>query len=162
LPKVHRSFILCFLLASGVCMAPPATSQTRSSPAPADAQSASLRIVVSGLRNAKGRVVVWLWNKPDGFARDNDKAFRMVSIDAATAVDGRVTAQWSIPSGVYAATTLHDENSNGKLDMNFLGIPTEGFGVSNNVMTMGPPAFHDAQFAVPAAASNIAIKVRYF
>jgi len=34
--------------------------------------------------------------------------------------------------GKYAVSVFHDENSNGKLDTNFLGIPREGVGASNN------------------------------
>ena len=40
-----------------------------------------------------------------------------------------------IPPGTYAIAVFHDENANGKLDKNFLGIPCEGYGASNNVRT---------------------------
>ncbi len=42
----------------------------------------------------------------------------------------------------YAIRYFHDENKNYKLDLNWIGIPTEGYGFSNNVLgTIGPPEF---------------------
>ena len=35
--------------------------------------------------------------------------------------------------GDYVALTFHDKNRNGKLDSNFLGVPVEPFGFSNDV-----------------------------
>jgi len=34
--------------------------------------------------------------------------------------------------GVYAVSVFHDENENQKLDKDFVGIPKEGYGASNN------------------------------
>jgi uncharacterized protein (DUF2141 family) len=60
-----------------------------------------------------------------------------------------------IPPGVYAVAVFHDENANGKLDKNFLGIPREGYGASNNVRPkMSAPAFKDAAFTVKAGATT--------
>jgi uncharacterized protein (DUF2141 family) len=44
---------------------------------------------------------------------------------------------------------FHDENGNGKLDTNFLGIPREGVGVSNNKLRkLGPPTWEDSKFGL--------------
>ena len=44
---------------------------------------------------------------------------------------------------------VHDENENNKLDTNFLGIPKESFGCSNNAKGfMGPPKWEDAKFEI--------------
>jgi uncharacterized protein (DUF2141 family) len=49
--------------------------------------------------------------------------------------------------GSYAIRVFHDQNSNGKLDTNLIGIPKERFGFSNNVMgQFGPPAFEEQLF----------------
>ncbi len=37
-----------------------------------------------------------------------------------------------IPPGRYALAVIHDENMNGKLDANWLGVPKEGYGFSND------------------------------
>ncbi len=49
--------------------------------------------------------------------------------------------------GTYAIAAFHDENDNGELDAGLLGIPTEGYGFSNDApSTMGPASFEDAAF----------------
>jgi uncharacterized protein (DUF2141 family) len=54
---------------------------------------------------------------------------------------------------------MHDANDNGKLDRNFMGIPSEGYGFSNNAGEFGPASFADAAFDV-AADTNLTIHVR--
>ncbi|RMG81974.1 MAG: DUF2141 domain-containing protein [Bacteroidetes bacterium] len=55
----------------------------------------------------------------------------------------------SLLDGTYALKYFHDENSNEKLDANWIGIPTEGIGFSNNAKVMfGPPAFEEMIFEV--------------
>jgi uncharacterized protein (DUF2141 family) len=65
-------------------------------------------------------------------------------------VDGRVSVMfYSISKGNYAVMAYHDVNNNGKLDTNFLGIPSEPFAFSNNAKGfMGAPKFEKAKFIV--------------
>jgi uncharacterized protein (DUF2141 family) len=58
---------------------------------------------------------------------------------------------------------VHDTNGNGRADTNFLGIPTEGVGVSNNVMPrMSTPTFDANRFSVaPGQVTRLAISLRY-
>ena len=52
-----------------------------------------------------------------------------------------------VPFAVYAIKTFHDENDNGRMDTNFLGIPVENYGFSNNARgSFGPPDWSDARF----------------
>ena len=54
-----------------------------------------------------------------------------------------------LPYGEYAISLFVDFNGNKKLDKNFLGIPKEQYGFSNNVMgKMSPPTFDQAKFAI--------------
>lgn len=61
-------------------------------------------------------------------------------------------AEWTfrqVPPGKWAVRLYHDENDNGKLDTNFFGIPTEGYGFSNNVQgRFGPPSFDRRLFEI--------------
>lgn len=50
--------------------------------------------------------------------------------------------------GEYAIKVMHDENDNGTLDTNFLGIPSEGYGFSNNGSSLGPASYDDAKFTI--------------
>ena len=58
---------------------------------------------------------------------------------------------------------LHDENSNSKMDFNFLGMPLEGYGFSRDApVTFGPPSFDDAAIRLVARHSRASIRLRYF
>jgi len=64
--------------------------------------------------------------------------------------------------GVYAFATYHDENGNKKLDRALTGLPTEGFGFSNNPETfMGIPAFTSVRIALPKTNLGATIRLRY-
>lgn len=55
----------------------------------------------------------------------------------------------NVPNGIYAISFFHDENENKKMDTNFLGIPKEDYGCSNNAKGfMGPPKWEDAKFEI--------------
>ena len=47
---------------------------------------------------------------------------------------------------IYAIACFHDENNNGKLDFEVSGKPTENYGITNNIRSLGPPLFGDAKF----------------
>ncbi|WP_430467803.1 DUF2141 domain-containing protein [Winogradskyella ouciana] len=70
--------------------------------------------------------------------------------DAESAIkDGKITITFeNVLPGDYAILALHDENSNGRMDFQDNGMPKESFGMSNNVMLMGPPQYDDAKFKV--------------
>jgi len=60
--------------------------------------------------------------------------------------------------GVYAVSIYQDENDNGKLDSNFMGIPSEPYAFSNNAKGMfGPPSFEDCKFEVNPGNKHIII-----
>ncbi len=68
-----------------------------------------------------------------------------------------------IPPGAYAAQAWHDENNNGRLDRDFLGIPRRGVGFSNDpALLLGPPAFAKTAFAVGPDVSRASLRLRYF
>ena len=70
------------------------------------------------------------------------------NIDASPR-DNETILSFEVPPGVYAVAVYHDANSNGKLDANFLGIPKEGYGVSNDVRPrFRPPRFSEARVMV--------------
>jgi len=54
----------------------------------------------------------------------------------------------NIPAGEYGITCVHDANNNQRMDFEESGMPKESYGVSNNIMSMGPPMWSDAKFEV--------------
>jgi len=66
----------------------------------------------------------------------------------------------SLKTGEYGIISFHDENSNGELDHNFLGLPMEDFGFSNNASVfLGPPAWEEILFRVKGDTTTIKIDI---
>ena len=53
-----------------------------------------------------------------------------------------------VPAGAVAVLVYLDENDNRALDKNFIGIPREPLGLSNNYRPKGPPSFERASFVI--------------
>ena len=127
---------------------------------PNRSESNRLTIAVSGFKNAKGQAGIAVFRSADGFPSDNRKA---AAGRAFPIKQGKV--RWTIPElkpGRYAILVLHDENSNGKMDTNLLGIPTEGYGVSRDARRpFGPPLFEAAAIVVKGAEQAVVIRVKY-
>jgi uncharacterized protein (DUF2141 family) len=114
-----------------------------SPPVSADA-GCTLTVHVSVLHSQAGALVCRLFAGGDGFpGKPPYKAVRRVPIGGKEA-----SCEFrGVSPGTYAVAVFHDENGNGKLDTNFLGIPSEGVGVSNNKRPLvGPPRWSDATF----------------
>jgi uncharacterized protein (DUF2141 family) len=117
-----------------------------------------LKILITGLDNDKGQVMVALCNSEKEFKSD-DAAFR----SAKVRINGKSAEVVfdNLPAGQYAVKVFHDENMNGKLDKNFVGYPTESFGFSNNpVIRFGPPGYKDTVFSVKEGVVVIEIKMQ--
>ena len=121
---------------------------------------ARLTIRVTDLRNRNGQVLLGVFKSAGGFPSDKTKsvAWQIKPIDSATVV---FTAY--LPPGKYAASVLHDENKNFKMDKNLLGIPEEGYGVTNNPRPKYRAArFDEATFDLPPAGAALTISIQYF
>lgn len=118
-----------------------------------------LTIHVDGFRNQKGHLGVTIFTSPDGWPEHNDKAF----LHDAFPIDGNhATAKLELPQGRYAIAVLHDENSNHKLDRNFVGIPKEGFGFSNNpAVHLSAPSFDAAATQITCPATELLVHLIY-
>jgi uncharacterized protein (DUF2141 family) len=124
--------------------------------AAASARAAELTIEVQGIEKAEGQVLVALYDDEAQFLKKPFKRLRL-----AAAAGGAKGTFGDVPAGKYAATAFLDENGNGKLDMNMIGIPSERLGFSNDAAgLMGPPEFSAARFDVDGAAKSIVIRLR--
>jgi len=118
------------------------------------AQNVKLTVAVSGLKNNSGTVKVGLYNSDGTFLKTTYKSV------ASKIKDNKAMVTFeNLPAGEYAISTYHDENNNGKLDKNMMGIPSEDYAASNNAKGfMGPPAYKDAKFVI-AKDSKIEINL---
>jgi uncharacterized protein (DUF2141 family) len=108
------------------------------------AQNVNLTVSVSGLKSNTGILKVGLYNSEGTFLKSTYK-----SITSDIKSNGATVTFVGIPKGEYGISTYQDENSNGKLDKNMMGIPSEDFACSNDAKGfMGPPKYEDAKFNV--------------
>lgn len=120
--------------------------------------AAPLRVTVENVRNDKGHVLVAVCT-PAEFLKPHCSYS-----GSAPARAGAVTVEVrGVPPGTYAVQAFQDENDNHRIDRNFLGIPTEGIGFSNDArFNFGPPGFRAAQITVGPEGGAIVIRLRYF
>ena len=132
--------------------------QVRASAAtPATAGTLSIRM--SGFRNADGQVLLSVFRGEAGFPSDPNRAWKKVVTRIS---GGRASVDIEAPPGEYAFAVVHDENSNAQVDTNWIGMPKEGIGTSNNAKgRMGPPKYRDAKFTVPAEGVVQEIRIVY-
>lgn len=111
----------------------------------ANSRAQSLRIDVSNIRQGKGEIKLALFNKAEGFPFESIQAYKLLKSDPK---DGKVNFIIdSLTQGRYAIALFHDTNNDGVLNLNVLGIPKEGYGVSNNAYNMfSAPKYTDASF----------------
>jgi uncharacterized protein (DUF2141 family) len=120
----------------------------------------SIKVVVTGLHSNDGEVYCSLFSSADGFPGDSAKAAKTTKSKI-----GNGNAACTFPGvapGDYAVSVFQDENGNGKLDRNFIGMPKEGVGASNDAAgKFGPPKFDDARFSYKGGPSVSTIHIRY-
>ena len=117
-----------------------------------------LTVKVADLRNHKGDLIFGLFKTGDGFPNVKEKS---VNWQVKPAGDSVVfTAK--LPVGKYGASVLHDENRNGQMDRS-LGIPVEGYGVTNNPKpALRAATFEEALFTLPKEGKEMTISIQYF
>ena len=123
-------------------------------------QTGKLVVEVSGFRSDHGQLMLRLYDSQAGFPIDGAKAVRQ----AAQAIKGgrAVVELDGVPFGSYAIGCIHDENGNGRLDTNLIGIPKEGVCASNDARgRRGPPRWSDARFDLRASPTTLQIHMRY-
>jgi len=128
------------------------------------AQSSSCRgihVKVLNIRNSSGTVDCALFESPGGFPREFLLSATNVMIIKVRRTEARCDFE-DIPPGTYALAVIHDENMNGKLDTNWVGIPKEGYGFSNDVKALlGVPPFSAASFQYDGGTLDLTISLHY-
>lgn len=115
----------------------------------------NINVEINGLKSSDGQLLVGLYNTEASFLKEQYKA-NVVTIDN----NKSVLVFKNVPDGTYAISFVHDKNKNGKMDKNFMGIPKEDYGCSNNAKGfMGPPKWEDAKFELKGADKNITISL---
>lgn len=100
---------------------------------------------IDKITDPKGVMMIALYNSADAYnSNTNTFSGQKIAVTQKT-----LSVNFGdIPAGDYAIKLYQDENENGVIDKNLLGIPTEGYGFSNNGGAMGQPNFTEAKFSV--------------
>ena len=117
-------------------------------PAVAFAQSPcpGIHVKILNIRNSTGTVDCALFDSPVGFPIEVLRSATNAMVIKVRNTEARCDFE-DIPPGTYALAVIHDENTNGQLDTDWLGIPTEGYGFSkmqkpcSGPLRSLPPAF---------------------
>jgi uncharacterized protein (DUF2141 family) len=122
-------------------------SQDAGTAGTAGAGTVALTVKVENITEVKGKLFVSIYAKADGFPGKSELALKRDAVPV-TGTSQVYTFEGLAP-GTYAVGVAHDVNDNGKVDTNFIGIPKEPVGVSNDAKgRFGPPKFEDAKFSL--------------
>ncbi|WOK09557.1 DUF2141 domain-containing protein [Imperialibacter roseus] len=118
------------------------------------------KITVSGLRNDKGQVTMYVFDNAIGFPEERERASQVVS---ETISNKESVFVLQVTPGDYAVTFLHDENLDGEMQYSWIGMPTEGFGFSNDPrVKLSAPSFDACRFRVTKDGCALTVKAKYF
>ena len=123
-----------------------------------DVRAEDLIVSVSGVESTRGEIGCAVFGTPNGFPMDTEGA----TIQRYPATPEGVECHFKdLAPGSYAVAVAHDLNGNRRTDTNFIGSPTEAWGVSNNVRpTLRAPTFQEAAFQLAKGqALRLAVKV---
>jgi uncharacterized protein (DUF2141 family) len=127
----------------------------------AQAPCNAIHVRVLDIRNSTGSVACALFDSPDGFPVEFLREATNVMVIKVRHSQARCDFE-DIPPGTYALAVIHDENVNGKLDTNALGIPTEGYGFSNDAKAwFGAPTFRAASFPYDGRNLEMTLALHY-
>lgn len=107
-------------------------------------QSSTVTIKITGVSSDKGAVYFAMYTDIENWLETSKYEGKTLTVNGSAVVTFD-----DIPNGHYAISVYHDENDNGELDTNFMGIPKEDFACSNGAKgKFGPPKWKDAVFEV--------------
>lgn len=123
------------------------------------AAQGKIMVRISNFKNSNGVCRVCLFDNAAAYNGDGNP---VQCLTTGISNKNAVAIFESVPIGTYAISVFHDANKNNKLDVNFVGIPKEGYGASKNKLPFAAaPSFKENQFTLQqGAALNLPIKLR--
>lgn len=109
-------------------------------------ETTNIQLEISGFNNTNGQLAIAIFNNANSFESENDTYKDSTLIVTG---DEMIILIEDVDPGTYAISIFHDENTNEELDVNWLGIPEEGFGFSNNpAIGFSAPEYNDCSFTI--------------
>lgn len=120
-----------------------------------------IHVKILDIKNSTGTVACALFESPEGFPAEFLQFATNITMIKIRDTQARCNFL-DIPQGTYALAVVHDENMDGKLGTNWLGVPTEGYAFSSGAtVTMSAPSFEDASFTYDGHKLDMTIKLNY-
>ncbi|MEP2937223.1 MAG: DUF2141 domain-containing protein [Gilvibacter sp.] len=137
--------ITCFIIATAIC------NQLFAQEALTEVSGTEIVVTVP-VQSTDGKVIFGLYNKENFMQQPLQGLMGEIK-------DGQAQVTFTnVTPGEYAITLFHDKNDDNQMNFDVNGMPLESYGVSNNVMSMGPPQWSDAVFTV--ANEPITLEIR--
>lgn len=121
------------------------------------ATAGTLEIEITDIRSTEGQLMVAVHASAEGW---DGKAPPVAAQLHAPTGDSAVLSFEGLAPGSYAVQVMHDQNGNGELDSNFMGMPIEGYGFSNNPEVMRKATFEEARIELVEAGTRIQLRLR--
>ena len=120
-----------------------------------------VEVTITGIRNTRGQMGLGVFRDNETFKKE--KAYRDLQFVKKDISKGEMKVRFDLPPGTYGIALVDDENSDGVMEYNRLGIPKEGFGFSDYYHTgLKKPKFDSFSFTLEKGQKkSIKIKVRY-
>jgi len=112
----------------------------------------NITLNVTNLITDDGKVSFFLFDEVT-FMKSPLKTTQAIIVNGKSSVTFK-----NLKKGEYSVVCFHDMNDNGIMDLNNKGIPSEAYGVSNNIITFGPPTFFSTKFSLLEEDVNLEIK----
>jgi len=112
----------------------------------------NITLNVTNLITDDGKVSFFLFDEVT-FMKSPLKTTQAIIVNGKSSVSFK-----NLDKGEYSIICFHDMNDNGIMDFNNKGIPSEAYGVSNNIITFGPPTFFSTKFSLLEEDVNLEIK----
>lgn len=115
------------------------------------AAAAELTISIANIEDQEGHLMIAVLASESAFNGESPATLSVLLPVNTTQVSFSTDA---LVPGEYAARVMHDQNGNGEMDSNLVGMPTEPWGFSNNAIgNFGPPAWNDVRFTLDEATT---------
>lgn len=125
---------------------------------PEKIQKAAFQLVIKEIPEIKGEIRIAIFDSEEKYQAKEDPVYALVLPVKAKELNWE---EKGLPYGKYAIAVYHDENENGELDTNILGIPKEAYGFSNGAKgRFGPASWKDAAFEVNESSQKEIIRLR--
>ena len=88
-----------------------------------------ISVIIKDIKTSNGQILMGIYK--DDVSFDKEIPYKKVQAFKTKIANGTLVVEVKLEPGKYGISLMDDENFNGKMDYNFIGIPKEGFGFSN-------------------------------